>query len=104
MYDAFVNYFKENIVECIFEDTTDNNSKGLIDYNTAIRVSHGKLIKAYSGIKAIIYIDNIKSIVVINGVVCVNSRDNKYWFRLLRNYNDYEDDNDGIDIVYRKGR
>lgn len=104
MYDAFVNYFKENVVECIFEDTTDNNSRGLIDYNAAIRVSHGKLIKVHSGINARIYIDNIKSIVVINGVVCVNSRDNKYWFRLLRNYNDYEDDNDGIDIVYRKGR
>lgn len=104
MYNDFINYFKENVVECIFEDTTDNNSRGLIDFNTTIKVSHGKLIKANVDNKAKIYIDNIKSIIVINGVVCMNSRDNKYWFRLLRNYNAYEDDNDGIDIVYRKGR
>ena len=104
MYNAFVNYFKDNVVECIFEDTTDNNSRGLIGFNTTIKVSHGKLIKANVDNKAKIYIDNIKSIIVINGVVCMNSRDNKYWFRLLRNYNEYEQDNDGIDIVYKKGR
>lgn len=100
MYNEFINYFGENLVECIFEQDKDSVWSSRDGENCRLRISHGRLIQV-AFIDNYYHLNNVKSITKVNETLCIATRDNKYWFKLNKVYNRYEEDNDGIDIIYK---
>lgn len=100
MYNAFKNYFGENLIGCIFEQDKNSEWSSREGGHCLLRISHGKLVNV-SFIDNYYHLDNVKSMAKVNDTLCIATRDNKYWFKLNKVYNKYEEDNDGIDIIYK---
>ena len=100
MYREFIDYFGENLVECIFEQDKESGWSGRYGENCHLRISHGNLLNV-TFIDNYCHLDDVKSIVKVNETLCIVTSYNKYWFKLNKVYNSYEEDNDGIDIIYK---